>query len=130
MRQGGPVLLLLALAGCAVAPPPREPDPVAVGYRKDGQVALPDAAQAASCVSQLLPNSIVEMRRDGAAVRPAPGTVQPGGRPDYALVLERQDNGALAWHLLVGATGPEAAAVAQDLNRALGDCTARMGGVR
>lgn len=130
MRRAAPILLILAMAGCAVAPPPREPDPIPVGYRQDGQVALPDAAQAASCVSQALPNSIVEMRRDGAAVRPAPGTVQPGGRPDYALVLERQDNGALAWHLLVAETGPAAAAAAHELNRALFDCKARIGEVR
>ena len=127
MRPAG-LLLPLAILGCSIPPPPPEPDPFPVGYRKDGQLTPPDAAQAASCVSQQVPGSIVELRRDGPAVRPAPGTVEPGRRPDYALLLRRQDQGVVAWHLLVAETGPAAAALAQDLNRALADCAARLGG--
>jgi hypothetical protein len=129
MRAVGfaPPLLALSVAGCSIAPRPPEPDPVQGAYRQEGQLVLPDPTQLAACVSQEVPLTIVELRQAGAAVRPAPGTAPAGDRPDFALVLEQRQSGPVAWRLLVAETGPAAGAVAQALDRALGDCDARLG---
>jgi len=119
---------LLLLTGCAIAPLPPEPDPVTAALRQEGALPIPDAAQAASCVSLAVPASFVQVRRSGVAVRPAPGTVLPGARPDYALVLDRGREGPVDWRLLVAENSPEGAAVARSLGQALTDCAARLGG--
>jgi hypothetical protein len=125
----GSLLIALAAIGCAIAPPPPEPDPIAANYRQEGQLALPDVAMTAACVWQEMPGSIVTLRQSDAAVRPILSIAWPGHRPDYALVLERQADGPVAWRVLVNDTGSEAGAIAQALDRALADCAARLGGV-
>lgn len=125
MRPLAPILtmLLLSAAGCAIAPPPPEPDPIQGATREAGQLRLPDPVLAAACISHGVPASIVELRRSGAAVRPAPG------RPDFAVVLDRPQDGRVDYRVLVGEAGPEASGLAWGLGRALADCAARLGGM-
>ncbi|RAI60255.1 hypothetical protein [Roseicella frigidaeris] len=119
-------LALLPLLGCGIAPPAAAPDPIAAVQRRDGEIVLPDPALLAGCVSQQTPLTQVVLRQDGAMVRPAPGTA-PGTPPDFALVVEQQPRAPMRWHLLLGETGPAAEALGQGLDRALGDCTGRLG---
>jgi hypothetical protein len=126
-----PAALLLAAAGCAIAPPSPAPDPLpSAALREEGRVTLAaHPAEAAFCVSQAVEPSLVELVQDGAAVRPAAGrgAVSAAG-PDYALVLTHAGPDAVAWRLLVapgGAAAPEA--VALRLRRAFAACLGRLG---
>ncbi len=115
---------LLLLAACAIPPPAAAPDPLAApAVSEQGEITLADPAQAGVCVSQALPNSMVEMMQDGATVRPAAGAAA------YALVLTRAEAGPdiLAWRLLVAEAGSGTAATAERLRRALAGCLARLG---
>jgi hypothetical protein len=125
----GFLVIALAATGCSIAPRPPEPDPIAATTRQEGQLALPDVAMTAACVWQEMPGSIAMLRQSGAAVRPILAIALPGYRPDYALVLQRQADGPVAWRVLVNDTGSEAGAVAQALDRALANCAARLGGM-
>ncbi len=117
-----PLLGMLAAAGCAIAPRPPSPDPIAGGNRLEGRLEGASPAQAAFCVSQGVPLSYVLLVSDGAAVRPAPGN-WPAIDPGYALTLRRSEGG-VAWLRQVGETADPstAAAIADRLDRALADC--------
>ena len=115
------LLATLLLGACAIAPPPAEPDPIdAAAVREEGEIALADAAQAAFCVSQDVPDSQVVMLQDGASVRPAAG-------PAYALTLAPAEESRLAWRLLVTAGASEPDATAARLRQALAVCLGRLG---
>ncbi|WP_431269427.1 hypothetical protein [Dankookia sp. P2] len=120
-------LLALSVAGCSIAPPPPEPDPAQGGYRQEGKLVLPDPAQLAACVSQEVPGTVVVLRQAGAAVRPVAGSVLPGHTPDFALVVDQPPRSPLVWRVLVAESGPAAEPIARALDRALGDCAARLG---
>jgi len=115
-----PVLALLA--GCAIAPPPPSPDPLAGGDRQGGLVAA-GPSEAGFCVSQEVPPSLVLLIPEGVAVRPVDGT------PDYAL-LPRQAEAGTAWSRQVVAAEPAvaAAAMAERLDQALAGCAPLLGG--
>jgi hypothetical protein len=115
-------LLLPLLAACGVPQPQRSSDPFEGGARAEGRLdGGASAAQTAFCVSRDVPLSLVVLPPDGAAVRPAPGTIA-AGRPDYALTF-RQTNDGIAWLRQVADADPAAAAaVATRLDRALAGC--------
>jgi hypothetical protein len=116
--------LPLLASGCAIAPRPPSPDPIQGGVRAEGKLEGAAPAQAAFCVSQDVPESLVQLIQDGAAVRPAPGV----GRPDYALMLTQQEQpGTVAWKLLVAEPGEAAAARATQLRGALANCLGLLG---
>ncbi|MDO9707921.1 hypothetical protein [Paracraurococcus lichenis] len=112
------LLLALAAAACSIAPAPPDPDPVAGPPLRQGELAAADPVLAAACVSRGVPGTVVELRREGAAVRPVAEATP------VALVLDRQPGGAVAWRLL----GPGAGTVAEALDRALQDCAGGIGG--
>jgi hypothetical protein len=122
-RRAAAVSAAGVLAGCAVAAPPPSPDPIAGGARLEGALA-PDASppQTAFCVSQAVPLSYVVLTSDGAAVRPAPGTIA-AGEPDYAVTLRRSRAGA-TWVRQVGDAAPPSrvAVTAYRLDSALARC--------
>lgn len=115
------LLTTLLLGACAIAPPPAEPDPVdTAALEEAGEIALADAAQAAFCISQDMPDSQVVMLQDGASVRPAAG-------PAYALTLAPAEDSRLAWRLLVQAGASTPDATAARLRQALAGCLGRLG---
>ena len=116
------VALLPLLAACSVSQPPRSPDPFEGGARSEGRLdGGASAAQTAFCVSREVPLSLVALPPDGAAVRPAPGTVA-ADRPDYALTI-RQTRDGITWLRQVADADPAAAAaIAYRLDRALAAC--------
>ena len=123
------LLALLLVAGCSIPRPPPSPEPIAGGgARQEGRLgggASP--AQAAFCVSQRVPLSLVVLTSDGAAVRPAPGTLAAGA-PDYALTVRRSEDGT-TWLRQVGDAEPARVAAAADrLDAALAACAVEPGG--
>ena len=128
MRAHCPTILAAALlAGCTIAPPPAPPDLVQqASLREEGQVALPDAAQAAFCASQDLPETLVLLLEDGAAVRPAEGLAGPR-QPPYAMMLTQAEEGVVAWRLLVAEPGPSGPDLMLRLRAVLANCLARLG---
>ena len=111
-HQALPLLGLLLAAGCAIAPPPPTPDPIAGGDRREGVVAT-GPSEAGYCVSQMGPPSVALLIPEGATVRPL------AGGANYALMLRQSDAAGTAWSRQVE-TGD--AATAARLDRALADC--------
>jgi hypothetical protein len=108
----GPALPLLALlAGCAVAPPPATPDPIAGGDRREGMTAA-GPSETGFCVAQMVPPAAALLIPEGAVVRPL------AGGANYALMLRGTESGT-AWSRQVEAGD---AATAARLDRALADC--------
>ena len=122
------LLLLFLVAGCSIPQRPPSPDPIGGGARQEGRLggdASP--AQAAFCVSQKVPLSLVVLTSDGAAVRPAPGALAAGA-PDYALTVRRSEDGT-TWLRQVGDAEPAwVAAAAHRLDAALAACAVEPGG--
>lgn len=127
VRRAGALPLLGLLAACAIPPPPPSPDALPGGYAEAGSLGTTDPAHAAGCVSLEMPSSVAVPVSDGAAVRPAPGTVDAAA-PDYAVTLRRAD-ALVSWRVEVaGATPDLGAAVAERLTRALANCYTRLDG--
>jgi hypothetical protein len=126
-RRAGAIAALGLLGACAVSRQPPSPDPIEGGARLEGGLGDASPSQIAFCVSQGVPLSYVVLTSDGAAVRPAPGTLTLG-EPDYALVL-RQSDGGTTWLRQVGEAEPSRAEVtAYRLDSALAGCAGASGG--
>ena len=113
-------LLALLAAGCAIAPPPSSPDPIAAppGDRREGLVAAAGPSEAGFCVSQQVTPSVVLLVPDGVAVRP----LADAAPADYALALRPSEAGVAASRLVAATDFAATAAVAERLDQALADC--------
>jgi hypothetical protein len=125
-RRAGAMALLALLAGCAVSRPPPSPDPIEGGARLEGGLGDASPSQTAFCVSQMVPLSYVVLISDGAAVRPAPGSLAPGA-PDFALTIRQSGSGTTWLRQVAEAEPPGAAAAAHQLDSALADCASDIG---